>query len=52
MLAARTGSLQETEVAVALGIAGELGRQLNVLRQRLVMQPATQNLTPKTQNLI
>jgi four helix bundle protein len=52
MLAARTGLLAERDVAAALTLANEVGRQLNVLRQRLATphnaSPRTQNPEPKT----
>lgn len=38
VLAVRTGLLDEKETAGALALADQLGRQLNVLRQRLVAQ--------------
>jgi four helix bundle protein len=40
MLASRTKLLAEAEMAEALRLADELGRQLNMLRQRLAQKPS------------
>jgi four helix bundle protein len=40
ILAVRTGLLAEDKASVAMKMADDLGRQLNVLRQRLSAQPA------------
>lgn len=46
MLAARTGLLAEQDLEVALTLASEVGRKLNILRQRLATPHS--NATPKT----